>query len=291
MKPPKKQKGQKIHITEPNVLVNALYNLTTAQKRIILAAFYKVDTTASAYLDWIELDLEQLHADCGKTTTDKKEFYKTMQKALSTLHTSFITFDDPANKEYTNFSWIAAAKYSYSGKTMSFKLTPDMAKLLANQKEQFTQIEYLDVMKLHTGYAMRIYSMLMQWQNSAIPYTTIEADKLRKILQTQEKYPLMSLFNQKVLQPALDDINANTKYNVAIDKEKEGKTIIQFKFFVSSKQISGRKQTTMNKNEVNPRIEKEVNPRKKPEKIPFSKNQSDAARAAEIIKVRSKAYG
>jgi len=218
-------------VTQPNLLVNATYHLTTAQKQIMLFALSQVDTLSDQpHEDWITIDLQQLHADVG-ATVPKSTFYLKMHRAIKTLHSKQALM--PGTKNHY-VSWIHERDQSISGSSIQLKLAPRMARMMVEQKGNFTQIEYKSALMLQNFYSVRIYELLRLWSNIK-NIIEISADELRTKLKTLDKYPKSADFRLKILNPAIDQINLYTDIGVKLTQRKSGTKITHYIFTITER--------------------------------------------------------
>ncbi|WP_342352683.1 replication initiation protein [Haemophilus paraphrohaemolyticus] len=60
-------------------------------------------------------------------------------------------------------------------------------------------------------------------------------DELKDWLQVSDKYDRYNNFNQRVLTPAIDEINAKSDLLVSVEPIKRGRSIVSLKFTIKSK--------------------------------------------------------
>lgn len=136
-------------ITKANYLVEASYNLTLQEQRLILACLSKIDSrkeaqkeielTASEYSDLMHIDIKNAH----------RELYKASDK----LYERSIVVFDPEKQE--EFRWIQK-KIHYTKGDGKIKLiwSDDVLSYISQLKRRFTSYRLVDVAKLNTSYAL-----------------------------------------------------------------------------------------------------------------------------------------
>ena len=92
--------------------------------------------------------------------------------------------------------------------------------------------------------------MLVQW--SPICKREIEVDLLKKQLQIENNYPLMSNFKSRVIDAAVNEINQHSNIWVKYTQRKAGRTITHFLFTFGEKEP--KKTTTTKPNGTKPLI-------------------------------------
>ena len=82
-------------------------------------------------------------------------------------------------------------------------------------------------------YGIRLYELLMQWQTTGT--RTIEIDWLKRQFEIADNYPDMSDLKKRVIDPAINDINKNSNYNVSWTQRKTGRRVTHLTFQFSEK--------------------------------------------------------
>jgi plasmid replication initiation protein len=110
--------------------------------------------------------------------------------------------------------------------------------LVIDLKKRYTSYELKYVLLLNSKYSSIFYELFKK--NERLGWFKIAVDKLKSLLGISEEksYRYWGAFAQKVLQPALDEINEKTDIKVKFEtvKGKHGK-VIEIIFYISSKSI------------------------------------------------------
>jgi plasmid replication initiation protein len=117
---------------------------------------------------------------------------------------------------------------------VDISIDPEMKPLLLELKSRFTTYDMQNVIKFKSGYTLRIYEHLKQYEK--IGYRTLEIEYLKRIFELTSEYPLFANFYQKVIEPAQKDINEFTDITItSIEKIKVGKKVESLCFTFNSK--------------------------------------------------------
>mgnify|MGYP001013529264 len=102
--------------------------------------------------------------------------------------------------------------------------------LLSDLKSEFTKYLASDLKGLSSAYAIRIYELIKQYEN--IGKREIAISDLRFMLCLQDKYPLFGNLQQRIIDPAIREINKNTPMQVTYELRKTGRkfTHIELRF-------------------------------------------------------------
>ncbi len=94
---------------------------------------------------------------------------------------------------------------------------------------------------MKSKYSLRLYELIMSFfYNKTNTYSRYFAvDELRRLLDA-EKYTKFFHFHEKVIRPAVEEINQYTDLNLSYDQIKEGKKTVAIKFTFSTKDVLSR---------------------------------------------------
>ncbi len=110
---------------------------------------------------------------------------------------------------------------------------PEMKPLLLQLQKNFTAYDLRNVVKLG-AYPVRVYELLKQYES--IGERTMDIEQMKRMLELTTEYPMVANFFQKVIQPAVRDINAHTDITVTdLEKVKAGKRVVAVRFTIRSK--------------------------------------------------------
>jgi plasmid replication initiation protein len=104
--------------------------------------------------------------------------------------------------------------------------------LLDLADKPFTKLPFEQIWALRSGYALRLFELLLQYQNTKTHERTLSIEELRNYLGVaDDKYrDSIENFRRRVVESSIRDINEKTAYKVECEKVKEGRRITGFKF-------------------------------------------------------------
>jgi plasmid replication initiation protein len=221
-----------VKITKSNYLIEASYNLTLQEQRLILACLSKVNSTqeakkeislsASEYSELMNINIKNAH----------RELYGAAEK----LYERSVIVSDPEKTE--EFRWIQKKVVYHKGDgRITLTWSDDVLGYISQLKRRFTTYRLADVANLNTSYAIRLYELLMQFNSTKQRY--ISLDDFRSLFQLEDKYPLFRDLNKRVIKPAVKEINDSSNLIVYYSTKKKGKNVIALEFdFVENNQLS-----------------------------------------------------
>jgi hypothetical protein len=112
-------------------------------------------------------------------------------------------------------------------------IEPEMKPLLLQLQRNFTAYDLKNVVKLGV-YPIRIYELLKQYET--IGHRTLRIDQIKKMFELTSEYPRFSNFYQKIVKPAINDINNFTDLKILdVLKVKEDRNVVALQFFFTKK--------------------------------------------------------
>lgn len=181
------------------------FSLSTQQQKIMLYLIAQIspfDDDFKLY-DFNILDFCKI---CGIETKGGKN-YQDLKTAIKEIadKSLWVKLD---NGQETLLRWIEKPYIDERNGTISIKLDKDMKPYLLQLKANFTQYELLWTLNFKSKYTIRLYELSKSIHyNVTKPYTKdYTLDELRKLLGA-EKYIKYAAFKERVLEPAIKEIN------------------------------------------------------------------------------------
>jgi len=135
-------------------------------------------------------------------------------------------------------SWFSRLEYVSSDdhSAVVLRFGQDVAPYLYELKESFTKLNFANIAKLDTPFSVRLYGWLIKAKNlygrrpgKAIE-VTLDLNWMREKAGLAGKYEDYRDFRQKLLEPTINRINANTDISVVWEPVKSGRTVVSIKF-------------------------------------------------------------
>lgn len=222
-------------VCKANKVIEAGYKLTLNEQRVILACIAQVNSTEELLAtDRFELTGKDFAALYG---ISQKRAYTELQEVAKQLFHRYVIIDnpDPENPKLkrTQTHWISSIDYlPDDGKIVLFfahKILPYLGQL----KGQFTRYKLEHVGKMTCIYAFRLYELLVQWQG--VGKREVELEWLKQQLELDASYDRMFDLKKRVIDPAVEDINTHSNYNVSWTQRKAGRSISHLIFEFNEK--------------------------------------------------------
>ena len=216
-------------VRKDNRIITACYKLTLNEQRLLLTAIAKIPFNEEIP-DEIEITAHEflnVFPDVGH-----KNVHNELQDAVNKLYEKSIVIEEPVKKR--KFRWISSATtYQKGDGKISFTFSKEIVVYIQQLKEQFTKYKLGDVSDLKSVYSIRLYEMLIQFQNTSIVIISLNDFKNR--FGILEKYSVYKDLRKWVIEPAINELNQKSLFNVTYKGVREGRAIKNLEFFFSKK--------------------------------------------------------
>jgi plasmid replication initiation protein len=217
-------------VRKSNWLVTASYKLTLNEQRLVLAAIAKIPFDSQEFKRRVVLTAKEM-LDCFPDMGEQN-VHKEMRDAIDNLWERAIKVADP--NQVDEFRWITAkSRYLKGEGRVGFSFSPEVLPYLQQLKKQFTKYRLGDISSLKSVYSIRLFEMLMQFQNTGIALVGLEEFKER--LGISDKYTDYRILRRIVIEPAVNELNKKSHFNITFKSIREGRAIKKLEFFFSEK--------------------------------------------------------
>lgn len=224
-------------VVKDNSLINASYNLSLVEQRLILLAIIEARETAKGIDTETFLEIHAQHY-ADRFHIELNNTYSILSEAVMTLfnrQVTYITLDEKRNKpEKRVVRWVSGISYVDGAGIVKLRFAPEIVPLITRLEQNFTSYELMQVANLNL-YATRLYELLISWR-SASKTPIFELCEFRsKLGLLDQEYKLMHNFKSRVLDAAVSQINEHTDITVSYEQHKTGRTITGFSFTFKQK--------------------------------------------------------
>ncbi len=216
-------------VTKANALIEASYNLTLNEQRLILACAAKLDGRKPMPRDAVFVLAADEFVDLFGS--DPRNAYAEMEEAATKLYERDIRRIEGSTRK--RLRWVYMAEYKKGEGKVRLGFSPEIAPYLTMLHKRFTSYRLEDVAKLRSAYAIRLFEMLVQFADTGVFLISVADFKQR--LGIEEKYDRFSNLKARVIDPAVKDLVAKTSLDVSWKGHKAGKTVDRLEFRFSEK--------------------------------------------------------
>ena len=227
-------------VVKDNALINASYNLDLVEQRLILLAIIEARESGKGIN---ANDPLIIHAESyiNQFNVHRNGAYKALKDACDDLFArqfSYQSLSEKGNIQNHRSRWVSEVIYVEREAVVKLIFSPAIIPLITRLEEQFTKYDIEQVRELSTGYAVRLYEILIAWRSTG-KTPIIEIQEFRKKLGVLDtEYKQMNDFKKRVLDPSINQINDKTDIKVKVEQHKTGRTISGFSFKFKQKQTA-----------------------------------------------------
>lgn len=217
-------------VTQANELVEARYNLTLGEQRLIFTMIsciqpddddfkpYRVSITELA--EFLGIDKNHIYSDCQKITK------KLLEKVLE--------IKEPGRLLQTH--WVSSADYVAGSGMVMLTFDPLLRPYLLQLKGNFTSSKLEMLLSFKSQYTMRMYSLLKQYER--LKGRDIELDKLRNTLGLGvDQYKLYADFKRTILEATKRELTEKSDLYFDFEEIKYGRRVGAIRFSIFTKKL------------------------------------------------------
>lgn len=222
-------------ISKDNHLVEASYKLTLDEQRLLLAVLAVVDTHPSKPAFKAETPIEITAGEIqGLLPVSADGAYKLLQAAAERLYERSVVIeypdDNPDDPDITRTRtrWVSAIDYLPARGSVRLFLASKIIPYINQLGGAYTSYRLQHVAQMTSVYAIRLYELLVQWQMEG--EREVEIEWLKHQFMVPENYSRIFDLKKRVIQPAVDQINAHSNLWVKYSQRKSGREVVAFQF-------------------------------------------------------------
>lgn len=218
-------------VVKDNALINASYDLSLVEQRLILLAILEIKRQSITNLKpnevWIRADSYIEHFSVHRNTA-----YQALKDAIRDLkHREFSFLEVVNNKKIVKTrNWVVEVGYAMNDAFVTLEFDPNVMPLISELERRFTSYDISEVAELSSAYAIRLYELLIAWRSvGKVPMISVQ-DLRDRLGILDGEYARMERFKTKILENSIEQINRTTDITVSYDQHKSGRNITGFTF-------------------------------------------------------------
>ena len=199
------------------------------EKRMLILASPIARTTHATEKDQILITAEDFAKECGIKTHSA---YTQLDIASRNLIKRNFSYNNERGKRVLS-NWVIDCTYEDGGIAIRF---PEIVLLMLTEFDKlnpYTKYKKDIVLSLKKDYSFDIYHLAKKHQ--AMGGFQISLDELFDQLGLPESYRRIGNLKDRVINPSLDEITANTDIDLSYENIKKGRSVVGFKFIVRDK--------------------------------------------------------
>lgn len=225
-------------VVKDNALINASYNLDLVEQRLILLAIIEARQSGKGIN---ANDPLTVHAESyiNHFKVHRNTAYQALKDACNDLFArqfSYQELSDKGNIINKKSRWVSEIGYIDQEAVVQLIFAPAIVPFITRLEQCFTQYEIQQISELSTGYAIRLYELLIAWRTTGKTPLIELMDFRQKMGVLDNKYTAMCDLKKRVLDPAVKQVNEFTDITVKCEQHKKGRAIVGFSFTFKQKQ-------------------------------------------------------
>lgn len=220
-----------MEVWQSNRLVEAAQTLTLVEKRLVIAAAALHDPRKPLP----PKGTVTLHVDDFRDVfgLDHNSAYEELRDAAARLYNRSIRriYSSRGKPVEEHVRWVWMARYAKGQGTVTLGFSPAVAPYLTMLHTEFTRYKLKQIGSIGSFYGLRLYELCAQFRKAG--ERTIALPRLRDMFDLGDKYTRINNLRQRVLDPAVKEINQHTDLRVVMTPERKGRKIVGFHFDIT----------------------------------------------------------
>lgn len=212
---------------------NSGKSLTLTEEKVLNYLISQIKPQAE-HLEPMTLDIKTFCEVCGLGRGSTDNCYPQVKAAVDLLAGRVMWLRDQDGSETTVRYIQRATMHKRSGKIL-IEFDPMMEPYLINLAGNYFQFSFHNILAMTSKYSIQLYKLLKSYYFK-YPCVRFEIEDLRERLDATH-YPRFSDLKDRVITPAVKDINTFTDLSVKVEYEKTGRSITHIIF--SMKDLGG----------------------------------------------------
>ena len=210
---------------------NAGNSLSVTEEKVLAYLISKIRPESTS-LEPVEMDIKTFCEVCGLGKGSTDNCYPQVKAAVDKLARRVMWLYDDSTKSETTVRYIdRVTMYKRSGR-IRISFDPMLEPYLINLAGNYFQFSYHNILAMSSKYSIQLYKLLKSYYFRC-PSLRISIEELKASLDAT-KYVKISHIKEKVIEPALHDINAYSDLSVTVEYEKTGRSIAHVIFTIKS---------------------------------------------------------
>lgn len=234
-------------VTQGNNLIEARHKkpLTAREQKIILTMVSMIEPSDKDFKDYM-ISIRDFHEMLG---LEGREHYTEIKTVVESLMTKVVEIP-LEDKGWLMTHWVSTARYIDGSGVIQLRFAPELKPYLLQLKTVFTSYKLNNILSLKSVYAIRLYELMKKWQPLA--QWECQIDLLRgKLGASNKSYNLYGNFKNKILIPAIKELNEQTDIFIQYKELKKGRKVDAIEFIIRR---ASEKEIKL------PKLEKELKP-------------------------------
>ena len=217
-------------IKQANELNQSRYTLSALAYDVLSVFLTELKQEHEGFVSF-KVKMSDLEKKLGRRI-DKSSLRKASRELISTI----ISVEDLDSKgSYLDMTWCSSAQYFAKESSYMFSFDPNLSRYLLNlDNGDFTKTRLKGLLMIKGYHSKRLFSLLSQFRSTG--FFTISVEKLKYILELDNKYAEYKDFKKRVIKPTIDQVeNLFGSQNLRLVEKKVGRKVMSLEFYMEKK--------------------------------------------------------
>lgn len=214
-------------IFKSNSLMSSIFDLSLQEQRIVLLLISLVNPRQDKDFRSYEMPVEMFVKVIG---VEGKAYHKELDLITDKLMKRSLRIDDP-DGGWLKINWLSACQYKKGEGIVVLEISEHLKPYLIGLKSHYTQYRLANILPLRSGYSIRLYELLKQYETVGERYLGVS--EMRQMMEIKEtEYKNYNDFKKKVILKAQKELLEKTDIAFDFKEKKRVRTIIGIYFFI-----------------------------------------------------------
>lgn len=246
-------------VVKSNKMIESIYSLSAMEQRLILTLCSKISVNDNMFNNF-EISVKEFANFMGIENKDF-ELNRTLKKKCEDLASRTITINTGTKKKpvWLIFNWFHHIQYETGKGMISMQFHEKLEPYLLNLQREYTKYLLGYVMKFKYEHSFRIYELLKEYERFG--ERTLEVEGLKKMLfgEKANNYQKYSHFKARVINKAIEEINAHSDLKVELIKEeKKARKVVGLVFEIRTNNYKFPMEVIAQREEIRKKTKSEV---------------------------------
>lgn len=215
-------------IKQSNRLIEAKYKLTSQEQKLVIAICSQLDKNATNF-DTIRIKVADFANFCNIKSTNK---YAEVRRIVMRLLDRKLLIHK-ADGGWYGTHWLQSAEYIPAESVIEYRIDERLKPELLQLKAAYLDTAAQPLMEFKCDYSARIYFLLKKMLK--IKEFEYDLDFIRERFQLSKSYQIFFNLKNKVIEPAITEINEKSDIQVEHEYIKIGRSYQKIHFIVTLK--------------------------------------------------------
>jgi len=214
-------------IYKSNSLMSSIYDLSLQEQRIILVLISLINPREDQDFRLYKMPVEMFKQVVG---LEGQGYYDKMEAIILKLMKRAFKIDDP-DGGWLILNWLSSCEYKKGEGAIELEISAKLKPYLLDLKSHYTAYRLKNILPLRSGYSIRLYELLKQYETIGERYLSIE--EMRQMMEIKKtEYKNYNDFKKKVILKAQKELLEKTDICFDFKEKKKVRKIIGIYFFI-----------------------------------------------------------